>query len=131
MMTKDEALRMAIEAFKTCETYNAYEQSFEIILVEKAINACKEALEQPAQEPVGEVTWFEGTVMGAIYPTSNMPKDGEKLYTNPHQALQPLSDDEILKIDKSINPKIDLKLGKMIFVRAIEKAHGIGVNDET
>ena len=59
-MNKDEALKMAIEAFKTCETYNTYEQSFEIILVEKAINACKEALEtnkesltvQPAQEPV-------------------------------------------------------------------------------
>ena len=50
MMTKDEALKMAIEAFKTCETYNAYEQSFEILLVEKAINACKEALAQAEAE---------------------------------------------------------------------------------
>lgn len=49
-MTKDEALKMAIEALKTCETYNAYEQSFEIILVEKALNACKEALEQPTED---------------------------------------------------------------------------------
>jgi hypothetical protein len=47
LVSKDTALKMAIEALETCETYNAYEQSFEIILVEKALNACKEALEQP------------------------------------------------------------------------------------
>jgi hypothetical protein len=92
-------------------------------------NACKEALEQPAQEPVGEVTWFEGTVMGAIYPTSNMPKDGEKLYTHP---AQPLSDDEIIKMQRDYE---DLLVGGgtmfhfMEFARAIEQAHGIGVKE--
>ena len=53
-MTKDEDLKMAIEAFKTCETYNAYEQSFEIILVEKALNACKEALQENALDRMAE-----------------------------------------------------------------------------
>lgn len=38
-------------------------------------------------EPVGEVSWFEGTVMRVIYPTSNMPKNGTKLYTTPPQPL--------------------------------------------
>ena len=31
-------------------------------------------------ELVGEVSWFEGSVLGAIYPTDTMPKDGDKLY---------------------------------------------------
>ena len=51
--------------------------------------------EQPAQEPVGVVSWHEGAVMGSIFPSSNMPKDGDKLYTNPHQ-WQGLTDDEIV-----------------------------------
>ena len=51
--------------------------------------------EQPAQEPVGVVSWHEGTVMGSIFPSSNMPKDGDKLYTHPHQ-WQGLTDDEIV-----------------------------------
>ena len=51
--------------------------------------------EQPAQEPVGVVSWHEGAVMGSIFPSSNMPKDGDKLYTHPHQ-WQGLTDDEIV-----------------------------------
>ena len=44
-MTKDEALKMAIEALDTLmmEKDSIYQQ---------ALQACKEALEQPAQEPV-------------------------------------------------------------------------------
>lgn len=45
-MTKDRALKMAIEAMS--EAYR-----LDGIVLAKAINACKEALEQPAQEPVG------------------------------------------------------------------------------
>jgi hypothetical protein len=44
-MTKDEALKMAIEALAEFEWIKDSKY-------QKAINACKEALEQPAQEPV-------------------------------------------------------------------------------
>ena len=49
------------------------------------------------QEPVGVVSWHEGAVMGSIFPSSNMPKNGDKLYTHPHQ-WQGLTDDEIVEI---------------------------------
>ena len=51
--------------------------------------------EQPAQEPVGVVSWHGGAVMGSIFPSSNMPKDEDKLYTHPHQ-WQGLTDNEKL-----------------------------------
>ena len=48
-MTKDKALKMAIAIFEFsgARDSEAYWQ-----MVEVAKNACKEALEQPAQEPV-------------------------------------------------------------------------------
>ena len=46
-MTKDEALKMAIEALKLIN-----EHAFRCGVAQDAIQACKEALEQPAQEPV-------------------------------------------------------------------------------
>ena len=54
-MNKDEALKMAIEALDSCDInigYNGDSQYYDEKLVEKAFTACKEALEQPAQEPV-------------------------------------------------------------------------------
>jgi hypothetical protein len=49
VMTKDEALKMAIEAI---EYTNWSERTAKM---ETALKACKEALEQPAQEPVAIV----------------------------------------------------------------------------
>ena len=83
-MTKNEALHM-IEKAELTGNLN------DLVL---ACDACKEALEQPAQEPVGVVSWHEGAVMGSILPSSNMPKDGDKLYTHPKE-WQGLSDYEI------------------------------------
>jgi len=83
-----EALRMAIDTMEMHVPYYVKDRGCD------AINACKEALEQPAQEPVGVVSWHEGTVMGSIFPSSNMPKDGDKLYTHPKE-WQGLSDYEI------------------------------------
>ena len=48
MTNKDEALKMAIEALETAEVQSEYDGLSDMIF--KAINACKEALEQPAQE---------------------------------------------------------------------------------
>ena len=45
-MTKDEALKMAIE-YLEADGYSISRQPI--------INACKEALEQPAQEPVAHI----------------------------------------------------------------------------
>ena len=76
---------------------------------------------QPAQEPVGVVSWHEGAVMGSIFPSSNMPKDGDKLYTHLHQ-WQELTDDEIIDMyfQANINPQPH---GFIIdFIRAIEQA---------
>jgi hypothetical protein len=53
MMTKDEALKMAIEALDSCDInigYNGDSQYYDEKLVEKAINACKEAIEQPTED---------------------------------------------------------------------------------
>jgi len=110
-MTKDKALKMAIEA----------------------INACKEALEQPAQEPVkleealkhcdgkdcecfayyqGECTcdadWTPEEVVKLRYQLNN---------THPHQ-WQGLTDDEIVKLHHNWITNSDT----MYFARAIEQA---------
>ena len=49
-MTKDEALKMAIDDLELCNGAQTVEDI--IIYTHESIKACKEALEQPAQEPV-------------------------------------------------------------------------------
>ena len=70
MNTKDEALKMAIEAMG--EAYR-----IDGIVLAKAIQACKEALEQPAQEPVA---W-----MDKVYGNLHKVNYGDliPLYTSP------------------------------------------------
>jgi len=144
MTNKDEALKMAHKTFMQLNERSPRKNDGSGYF-DKEINACKEALEQPAeprlvsyapdgstctlnidgkevyfnreqpegkeffergkeiarwadkqaQEPVGVVSWHEGAVMGSIFPSSNMPKDGDKLYTHPYQ-WQGLTDDEIV-----------------------------------
>ena len=48
-MTKDEALRMAIEAMRTCDLETETWSPIDIAI---AIQACKEALEQPSWQGV-------------------------------------------------------------------------------
>jgi hypothetical protein len=105
-MNKDEALKMAIETLETAEIQSEYDGLSNIIF--KAINACKEALEQLAQEPVGQLCLGCGTSM------TDARLDAEKrhnaqlisccadrqmvdVYTHPYQ-WQGLTDDEIDKI---------------------------------
>ena len=94
-MNKDEALKMAIEALEDMATVHAN--------LEPIINACKEALEQPAQEPVA---W--------------MAKDEEHiipLYTHPHQ-WQGLTDDEIVaKVFEN-----DELLARILYLDGVSKA---------
>ena len=143
-MTRDEAIHKALKVLNCLNNGRVYETAW----VKGAINACEEALEQPAeprlvsyapdgstctlnidgeevyfnreqpaQEPVGVVSWHEGAVMGSIFPSSNMPKDGDKLYTHPHQ-WQELTDDEIAYIVNDTDTLFDLE----DFARTIEQA---------
>jgi hypothetical protein len=80
-MTKDEALKMAVEALEaiTLETIS-HDDYWD--LVGKAIQACKEALAQPAQEPVG---WMVFDVNGSI---EFVPNDNNKFFTKQTTAKQ-------------------------------------------
>ena len=101
-MTKDEALKMAIEwaegwygyspskdaLLKACrkaleQPAMTYEQGFdhgyEAHGAEQMADACKEALEQPAQEPIA---WMNDEGFG-LYPTNDT---AIPLYTHPHQV---------------------------------------------
>jgi len=73
MATKDEALKMAIEAMKIWNGKNVKTNtaSFRIDF-EGAINACKEALEQPAQEPYKFIHPYYGNLTEML-PTKKEP----------------------------------------------------------
>jgi hypothetical protein len=119
-MTKDEALRLALEALKNSWTEPNNEQ-YEI--EKEAITAIKEALmsvpdgAQPEQEPVAIA---DGTF------NHNCPV-GTPLYTAPPPVAEPhkrkpLTEQEIGAILEDINA-----FGTRLytFARAIEAAHGI------
>jgi len=117
-MTKDEALKMAIEYIEKSQ----YEKRDEVI------NACKEALEQPAQKPVA---WMGFDEIGNAdflgfndfnkYTTkqTTVLKKPIPLYTHPHQ-WQGLTDDEIDKIYADTEPDSKMDTYYMILSRAIE-----------
>ncbi len=57
-MTKDEALKMAIEALETAEIQSEYDGLSKLIF--EAINACKEALaEQPNRQDEARERWLD------------------------------------------------------------------------
>jgi hypothetical protein len=104
-MTKDEALKMAIEAM---EVADAIVWEYSCVPYEKlqsALQACKEALESQEQEPVVidgleypsvvEVMRLEEGDDGNCDVINAYLPQGTKLYTHP---VKPLSDDEIKKI---------------------------------
>ena len=91
IMTKDEALKMAIEAidYKGVRDSEPYWE-----MMNKTIKACKEALEQPAQEPV---TLKFPTMLRKMWSGGEVQKwldNQEPLYTHPAPSWQGLSDDE-------------------------------------
>ena len=116
-MTKDEALKMAIdELMKALKLLQRFEPQivgdnitawtvglrnqlsdlqhtlYNNGLVE-TIKACKEALEQPAQEPVAIVYSRQDGYIGQMV-VKDIPHK-TKLYTHPAPSWQGLSDDEI------------------------------------
>jgi hypothetical protein len=78
-MTKDEALKLALEALElltdTEQTFGALDYG------DNAITAIKQALAQPAQEPVGKFAKFTNGIWREV--TDGSP--GVSLYTAPPQ----------------------------------------------
>ena len=97
-MTKDEALKLALEALECALS----DDRPYIVQCKEAITAIKEALAQPEQEPV---TWRYKIVdvFGRPAWTLKTPKsdtrvlESQPLYTTPPQR-KPLSDEEIILI---------------------------------
>ena len=134
-MTKDEALKLALEAL---------EISDEFVPVQKALAAIREALAQPEQEPVA---WLHTKIEGVAVPhrpadLDKHPDRWEALYKTPppcptcealartvmldqtyHDAQRkPLTDEQIMEMYNE--PRSDAEM--IAFARAIEAAHGIG-----
>ena len=94
-MTKDEALKMALE---TLEQLDGIDTETECVTIDvgDVIDAIKEALAQPKQEPLA---WISTGTARMIHWTSDKPAYGDDwvpLYTSPPQR-KPLTDEDIWK----------------------------------
>jgi hypothetical protein len=127
-----EALKMAIEALEEIHVGNMTPMAE--INWNKALQACKEALEQPAQEPVAWIKALEIAYIQSYKEDERVTSRGWRtnlglkpepddvaLYTHPAPSWQGLSDDEIQEElkkmwDKGIIPSYSI----VAFARAIE-----------
>ena len=125
MTSKDEALKMAVEYFEA-----NFQGLNPINSNEQIIQACKEALEQPAQEPVAWIyqsnsghpalMWNPTNTFEYNSITASQPKIS--LYTHPAPSWQGLSDKEVLIICAKMAAKLPNKEIDLVFARAIEQA---------
>ena len=112
MNKKDEALKMAIKVLSEDEGWMED--------VEEALQACKEALAQPTQEPVAFRNKNTGEFCtGGFLLNHGWDKEWIKLYTHPKE-WQGLSEEEIVSVFKSGADHItgDLLIN---FAKAIEQ----------
>jgi hypothetical protein len=123
-MTKDEALKVAIEYFE----HNIPRAKLQGTNYEKVFVACKDALEQPEKEPVA---WMDGLgyvmskqrkieTQGGVGDAYTIP-----LYTRPAPSWQGLSDDEIFNCEADAFLKMSHDTWELDFygyARAIEQA---------
>ena len=101
-MTKDEALKLALEALKQID------EAMPFPVAKLAQSVIKEALAQPEQEPVAWRAWVskfpQGTGSDWVYVTKPIMKDSihnQPLYTTPPQRTWVgLTDEEIKRIGK-------------------------------
>ena len=101
-MTKDEALKLALEALKY--PLNQSHENFNVdmaeLLAHRAIPAIKEALAQPEQEPVAILHRYPSKCRMTVEYTDEITEVREgswPLYTTPPQS-KPLTDEEIILI---------------------------------
>ena len=100
-MTKDEALKMALEALEADPLEMVADvDGHMVFLKDKAITAVKEALAQPEQEPLA---WISTGPASMIHWTSDKPAYGDDwvpLYTTPPQReFVGLTKEEIAEFD--------------------------------
>ena len=100
-MTKDEALKLALEALEADELDMVDDGSGNMVFrKEQAITAIKEALAQPEQEPLA---WISTGTARMIHWTADKPAYGDDwvpLYTTPPQRKWlGLTDEEIKAFD--------------------------------
>ena len=132
-MTKDEAMKLALEALGNTWTEPKSEQ---YKIEKKAITAIKEALTQPEQEPLEYWNAVEGWVKidevrqhfdsvgcGTIYKTAGEGR--EPLYTTPLQR-KPLTDEQIIEIYTKWESAKGTSWADLM--RDVEAAHGIKEN---
>jgi hypothetical protein len=121
-MNKDEALKMAIEALENIHNRLIATDRRGLRYDEaEALDACKEALEQPAKEPVAWMSKM-GSFTAIAETKKQLPKGTEPipLYTHPHQ-WQGLTDDEV---DDFMFQSCDAENGYSItdLIRLVEQA---------
>ena len=116
MNKQTEALKMAIEVLCLVEEYD----DNGVNVAKKAIQACKEALEQPAQEPVAYFKKWEDK-SGEHKDIKFSNSEGYKpLYTHPKE-WQGMSDDEIWNIANFLGKNKEWDYPVM-FAKTIEQA---------
>ena len=122
-MTKDEALKLALEALEADELDMVDDGSGNMVFrKEQAITAIEKLLAQPEQEPLA---WISTGTARMIHWTADKPAYGDDwvpLYTTPPQR-KPLTDEDIERIVREARVK-ERGIGYTI-ARAIEAAHGI------
>ncbi len=146
MTTKDDALRLALAALETCtpgdySTGHVMNPWYDELGVEKAITACREALAQKDEQEKEPVAWMlecptmtgdTGWILswsriGAGLCNRLQGEEHEKpLYTAP-PPRQPLTDEKLRAMWVNYAPIVG---GVLEFARAIEAAHGIGVEHD-
>ena len=123
-MTKDEALRMALEALEADELDMVDDGSGNMVFrKEQAITAIKKSLAQ-TQEPLA---WISTGPASMIHWTSDKPAYGDDwvpLYTTPPQR-KPLTLGQKQRLWSSVGDKPTLKNRVNAYGLAIEAAHGI------
>jgi hypothetical protein len=131
-MTKDEALRLALEALETCNWFDDGEYGhaeYDHVSTSKAITAIKEVLAQPEQKPVA--IYRAGQAKGEVYHVQflkGMEADEVLLYAAPLKR-KPLTDEEIEKCYETTGHYQTLRpqdrFAVFALARAIEAAHNI------
>ena len=136
-MTDTKALKTALEALESCNTWHITDGSrqwYDERLVDKAITALREApAEQPPQpqqeQPVAWVCY--GSSDSEMHDIDFEQKDvdalpvGTMLYTAPPQR-KPLTDEQLLKVIKTIDRDEQfIQQALRHLARAIEAAHNI------
>ena len=122
-MTKDEALKLALEALEADELDMVDDGSGNMVFrKEQAITAMEKLLAQPEQEPMA---WISTGPARMIHWTSDKPAYGDDwvpLYTTSPQR-KPLTDEDVERIVREATVG-EHGIGYTI-ARAIEAAHGI------